>query len=93
MSKTKNERIYVTRPYAMNSEQLTEHIKAVGRAIIAEAESLGADPHKRYLEFNAMVSPGDVITTVKVTYEVYADPNVHINEWAEQEKAREEDDT
>ena len=93
MSNTKNKRINVERPVALNSEKLTAHIKAIGQAIIDEAESLGADPHKRYLEFNAMVSPGDVVTTIKVTYEVYADPNVHIKEWAEQEKAREEDDT
>ena len=93
MSKTKNERINVERHVALNSEQLTEHIRKIGQAIIDEAEHLGADPYKRYIEFNAIIQPGKAVTAVKVTYEVYADPNVHIKEWAEEEKAREEDDT
>lgn len=93
MSNVKNERINVERPVALNSEQLTEHIRKVGQAIIDEAEHLGADPYKRYIEFNATIQPGAMITAVKVTYGVYADPRVHIKKWAEEEKAREEDDT
>ena len=89
MSKIKNERINVERPMAMNSEKLTAHIKAIGQAIIDEADHLGADPYKSYIEFNATIQPGKAITAVKVTYEVFADPNVHIKEWAE--KAREEE--
>ena len=91
MSEVKNERIYVDRKVALTKEGLPEHIRKVGQAIIDEAEHLGADPHKRYIEFSATVQPGMAVTTVKITYEVYADPNVHIKKWAEQEKAREED--
>lgn len=83
---TRNERINVDRPVAMNSEKLTAHIKAIGQAIIDEAEHLGADPHKSYIEFNATIQPGKAITAVKVTYEVFADPRIK-----EAEKARERD--
>ena len=92
MSEVKNERLYVDRKVALTKDDLTEHIKAIGQAIIDEAEHLGADPHKMYIEFTATVQPGEAVTTVKVTYEVYADPRVHIKKWAEEEKAREEDD-
>lgn len=76
MSEVINERIHVDRKFALTKEDLTEHIRKIGQAIIDEAECLGADPHKSYIEFSATVLPGKAITTVKVTYEVFADPRI-----------------
>lgn len=82
MSEIKNERIYVDRKVALTKEDLTEHIRKIGQAIIDEAEYLGADPHKkRYIEFTATVQPGVAVTTVKVAYEVYADPRIDTKRW------------
>ena len=86
MSEVKNERIYVDRKVGMTKEDLTEHIRKIGQAIIDEAEHLGADPHKRYIEFSATVQPGMAITTVKVAYEVFADPKVHMERWEREDE-------
>lgn len=85
MSEVKNERIYVDRKVALAKEDLTEHIKKIGQAIIDEAEHLGADPHKkRYIEFTATVQPCEAITTVKITYEVYADSRIDTERWKDE---------
>lgn len=81
MSEVKNERIYVDRKVELTKEDLTEHIRKIGQAIIDEAEHLGADPHKMYIELSATVQPGEAITTVKVAYEVYADPRIDMKRW------------
>lgn len=81
MSEVKNERIYVDRKVGMTKEDLTEHIRKIGQAIIDEAEHLGADPHKRYIELSATVQPGEAVTTVKIAYEVYADPRIDTKRW------------
>ena len=81
MSEVKNERIYVDRKVALDKESLTEHIRKIGQAIIDEAERLGEDPHKRYIEFCTTVQPGEAITTVKITYEVFADPHIDTKRW------------
>lgn len=86
MSEVKNERLYVDRKVALTKEDLTEHIRKIGQAIIDEAEHLGADPHKRYIEFSATVQPGMAITTVKVAYEVFADPKVHMERWEREDE-------
>lgn len=86
MSEVKNERIFVGRKVALTKEDLTEHIRKIGQAIIDEAEQLGADPHKRYIEFNATVQPGAAVTTVKVTYEVYADPHIDTKRWEREDE-------
>ena len=86
MSEVKNERLYVDRKVGMTKEDLTEHIRKIGQAIIDEAEHLGADPHKRYIEFSATVQPGMAITTVKVAYEVFADPKVHMERWEREDE-------
>lgn len=81
MSEVKNERIYVDRKDWLTKEDLTEHIRKIGQAIIDEAEHLGTDPHKRYIEFSAMVQPGEAVTTVKIAYEVFADPRIDTKRW------------
>lgn len=89
MSEVKNERIHVDRKVALTKEDLTEHIRKIGQAIIDEAEHLGADPHKRYIEFSATVQPGEEITTVKIAYEVYADPRIDMKRWKDEEGSAE----
>ena len=84
MNEVKNERIYVDRKVALTKEDLTEHIRKIGQAIIDEAEYLGVDPHKKYIEFSATVQPGEAITTIKVAYEVYADPRIDTKRWKDE---------
>ncbi len=90
MSEIKNERIHVDRKVALTKEDLTEHIRKIGQAIIDEAEHLGADPHKQYIEFSATVQPCEAITTVKITYEVYADPRIDTKRWKDEERSSED---
>lgn len=90
MSEVKNERIYVDRKVGLTKEDLTEHIRKIGQAIIEEAEHLGADPHKRYIEFSATVQPGEAVTTVKIAYEVYADPRIDTKRWTDEERPTED---
>lgn len=91
MSEVKNERIYVDRKVALTKEDLTEHIRKIGQAIIDEAEHLGADSNKMYIEFSATVQPGEAVTTVKVSYEVYADPRIHMERWKDEREPVEMD--
>lgn len=90
MSEVKNERIHVDRKVALTKEDLTEHIRKIGQAIIDEAEHLGADPDKKYIEFSATVQPGEAITTIKVAYEVYADPRIDTKRWKDEERSAED---
>lgn len=90
MSEVKNERIYVDRKVGLTKEDLTEHIRKIGQAIIDEAEHLGVDPHKKYIEFSATVQPGEAITTIKVAYEVYADPRIDTKRWKDEERSTED---
>lgn len=90
MSEIKNERIYVDRKVALTKEDLTEHIRKIGQAIIDEAEHLGADPHKQYIEFSATVQPGEAITTINVAYEVYADPRIDTKRWKDEKRSTED---
>ena len=90
MSEVKNERIYVDRKVALTKEDLTEHIRKIGQAIIDEAEHLGADPDKKYIEFSATVQPCEAVTTVKVAYEVYADPRIGTKRWKNEERSAED---
>lgn len=90
MSEVKNERINVDRKVALTKEDLTEHIRKIGQAIIDEAEHLSEDPHKkRYIEFSATVQPGAAVTTVKIAYEVYADPRIYTKRWKDEERSAE----
>ena len=90
MSEVKNERIYVDRKVALTKEDLTEHIRKIGQAIIDEAEHLGVDPHKRYIELSATGQPCEAITTVKITYEVYADPRIDTERWKDEKRSSED---
>ena len=60
-----------------NTEDLKEHIKAVGRSILEDADKLSIDPkYTRSVRMYANIESGTEITTVEWTIERIADPRL-----------------
>lgn len=65
----------VQRAKTLTAEQLIEHIKAVGKAIIDDAESVAIDTSKlRSITIEAEIAPMEQVTTI--TYRRTADPRM-----------------
>lgn len=62
---------------AMTTQQLVEHIKAVGQAIIDDADKIAFDAHDLFsIEIFADIAAGERVTTVNYCLERLADPRI-----------------
>ena len=67
----------VERPMTMNNDALAEHLKAIGKAVIDDAEHLAVDTNRlRMVRVEAEIAPCEQITTVTYTLERTADPRI-----------------
>ena len=67
----------VERPISMNNDALAEHLKAIGKAVIDDAEHLAVDTNRlRMVRVEAEIAPCEQITTVTYTLERAADPRI-----------------
>lgn len=67
----------VERPISMNNDALAEHLKAIGKAVIDDAEHLAVDTNRlRMVRLEAEIAPCEQITTVTYTLERTADPRI-----------------
>lgn len=67
--------IEVERPINMSRDDLVSHLKAIGRAIIDDADHLDIDTDRlRMLRLEAEIAPCEQITTVTYKLERTADP-------------------
>lgn len=65
----------VERPIFMNNDALAEHLKAIGKAVIDDAEHLTVNTNRlRMVRVEAEIAPCEQITTVTYTLERTADP-------------------
>lgn len=62
---------------AMTTQQLVEHIKAVGQAIIDDADKIAFDAHDLFsICISAEIAACSQVTTVKYQLERLADPRI-----------------
>ena len=62
---------------AMTTQQLVEHIKAVGQAIIDDADKIAFDAHDlASIVIRAVIAPSEEVTTVTYRLERLADPRI-----------------
>ena len=62
----------------MTAEALAEHLKEIGKAIIADAENLAVDTHNLFrVHIEADVAPNDEVTSLSYRLDRYADPRIH----------------
>lgn len=67
----------VCRSQTLTTEQLVEHIKAVGQAIVDDAERISIDAKNiRSISIKAEIAPLEQVTTIEYTYNRIADPRV-----------------
>lgn len=67
----------VERPVNMDMDALAAHLKAIGKAIIDDAEHLAVDTNRlRMVRVEAEIAPWEQITTVVYTLERTADPRL-----------------
>lgn len=67
----------VERPVSMDRDALATHLKAIGNAIIDDAEHLAIDTNRlRMVRVEAEIAPCEQITTVTYTLERTADPRI-----------------
>lgn len=67
----------VERPISMNNDALAEHLKAIGKAVIDDAEHLAVDTNRLHMvRVEAEIAPCKEITTVTYTLERVADPRL-----------------
>lgn len=67
----------VERPMAMDINTLVAHLKAIGGAIIDDADHLTVDTNRLYkVRVEAEIAPCDEATTVTYTLERTADPRL-----------------
>ena len=65
----------IARPISMNNDALADHLKAIGKAIIDDAEHLSIDTNRlRMVRVEAEIAPCEQITTLTYTLERTADP-------------------
>ena len=68
----------IARPISMNNDALADHLKAIGKAIIDDAEHLSIDTNRlRMVRVEAEIAPCEQITTLTYTLERTADPRIH----------------
>lgn len=74
MDKKKTE---ISRNRTLTTEQLVEHIKAVGNAIVDDAERISIDAKNiMSLSIKAEIAPLEQVTTIEYTYNRKADPRL-----------------
>lgn len=67
----------IERPVSMDTNALVDHLKAIGNAIVDDAEHLAVDTNRlRMVRVEAEIAPGEQITTVVYTLERTADPRL-----------------
>ena len=67
----------VERPVTMDMDALVAHLKAIGGAIIVDADHLAVDTNRlRMVRVEAEIAPCEEITTVTYTLERTADPRL-----------------
>ena len=67
----------VERPVSMDMNDLVAHLKAIGSAIIDDADHLAVDTNSlRMVRVEAEIAPCEEITTVTYTLERAADPRI-----------------
>jgi hypothetical protein len=65
----------VERPVVLDEDALIKHLKAIGKAIIDDADHLTIDSHNlRLVHIDADIAPLEQVTTVRYTLERIADP-------------------
>lgn len=65
----------VKRPKNMSKDDLARHLKAIGKAIIDDADQISIDTDRlRMLVIKAEIAPLEQVTTVTYTLERAADP-------------------
>lgn len=70
----------IPKPREMTVEALAEHLKEIGKAIIADAENLAVDTHNLFrVHIEADVAPDDEVTSLSYRLDRYADPRIHRN--------------
>lgn len=68
---------FVERPMNMDMNDLVAHLKAIGSAIIDDADHLAIDTNRlRMVRVEAEIAPCEQITTVTYTLERTADPRI-----------------
>lgn len=66
---------FVERPVAMDINALVAHLKAIGGAIIDDADHLTVDTNRLYkVRVEAEIAPCEEVTAVTYTLERMADP-------------------
>ena len=74
MDKKKTE---VSRNRTLTTEQLIEHIKAVGQAIVDDAEEISIDAKNiTSISIKEEIAPLEQVTAIEYTYNRTADPRV-----------------
>lgn len=67
----------VERPVTMDMDALVAHLKAIGGAIIDDADHLAVDTNRlRMVRIEAEIAPCEGLTTVTYTLERVADPRL-----------------
>lgn len=67
----------VSRNRTLTTEQLIEHIKAVGQAIVDDAERISIDTKNiMSISIKAEIAPLEQVTAIEYTYNRMADPRV-----------------
>lgn len=68
---------FVERPVTMDMNALVAHLKAIGSAIIDDADHLAVDTNRlRMVRVEAEIAPGEGLTAVTYTLERIADARI-----------------
>ena len=70
----------IPKPREMTVKAIAEHLKEIGKAIIADAENLAVDTHNLFMvHIKADVAPNDEVTSLSYRLDRYADPRIRKN--------------
>ena len=78
---TEEKQVGIPRIRMITAEDIREHVRAVGRSIIADADKLNIEPQGTIrVEICVKIEPSIEVTTIDWTIERIADPRVAKND-------------